>query len=98
LLGGLTDIEAGIERLPSISGERTSSSAPAWLAYDRHCLRFDAYVQEAVHERPGESYRVRYCQLFFYPQDGTLQVTEKHQPNSGMLHGEKLKKKKKNWN
>lgn len=39
--------------------------APAWVAFDRQVLCFDAYFQEAVHEKQEERYRVRkYVQHF----------------------------------
>ena len=39
--------------------------APAWVAFDRQVLCFDAYFQEAVHEKREEQYRIRkYVSLY----------------------------------
>lgn len=55
-------------------------------------LRFYVYFQEAVHELPGENYRVRKCVLYWYCKDGSLQVIEPKTDNSGVLQGEFLKR------
>ena len=41
-------------------------SVPAWVAFDRQVLRFDAYFREAVHEKRDENYRIRKCVSFFW--------------------------------
>ena len=46
---------------------------PAWLAFDKQVLCFDAYFQESITERPQEQYRIRKCRVYFYPEDDTVQ-------------------------
>jgi hypothetical protein len=46
---------------------------PAWLAFDKQVLCFDAYFQESITERPDEQYRIRKCRVYFYPEDDTVQ-------------------------
>jgi len=65
---------------------------PAWLKHDRHVLRFYAYFQEAVHENPKESFRIRACNVYFYLEDGTMMVTEPKVENSGITQGTFVKR------
>lgn len=62
-------------------------SVPAWVAFDRQVLRFDAYFREAVHEKRDENYRIRKCTIFFYLEDDSIQVTEHRVKNSGIPQG-----------
>lgn len=63
------------------------SNLPAWVAFDRQVLCFDAYFQEAVHEKREEQYRVRNCKIYFYLEDDSLQVIEPRAKNSGVPQG-----------
>ncbi|CAF1383792.1 unnamed protein product, partial [Didymodactylos carnosus] len=65
---------------------------PAWLAFDKQVLCFDAYFQESITERPQEQYRIRKCRIYFYPEDDTVQVVEQRQPNVGFPQGTILKR------
>ncbi|EDQ91296.1 uncharacterized protein MONBRDRAFT_15233, partial [Monosiga brevicollis MX1] len=65
---------------------------PAWIAYDRQTLCFDAYFQEAVHEKREENYRVRACKIYFFPADDTIEVIEPRKPNSGLPQGKLLRR------
>ncbi|XP_033759887.1 EF-hand domain-containing family member C2-like [Pecten maximus] len=67
------------------SGE--GSNVPAWVAFDRQVLCFDAYFQEAVHEKREEQYRVRNCKVYFYLEDDSIQVIEPRAKNSGVPQG-----------
>ncbi|EDV26223.1 EF-hand domain-containing family member C2 [Trichoplax sp. H2] len=67
-------------------------STPAWIAFDKQVLRFDAYFQEAVQERREENYRIRMCKVLFYLEDDTIQVVESQQRNSGMPQGTILRR------
>lgn len=60
---------------------------PAWIAFDRQVLRFDAFFREAVAERQDEQVRVRKCKVLFYLEDDTIQVNETVQDNSGIPQG-----------
>jgi hypothetical protein len=63
------------------------SDKPAWVAFDKQVLCFDAYFQESVVERSGEQYRVRYVKIYFYLEDDTIQVTEPRSKNAGYNQG-----------
>ncbi|XP_053404745.1 EF-hand domain-containing family member C2-like [Mercenaria mercenaria] len=63
------------------------SNLPAWVAFDRQVLCFDAYFQEAVHEKREEQYRVRKCKIYFYLEDDSIQVIEPRAKNSGVPQG-----------
>lgn len=63
------------------------SSLPAWVAFDRQVLCFDAYFQEAVYEKREEQYRVRNCKVYFYLEDDSIQVIEPRSKNSGVPQG-----------
>ncbi|XP_031554870.1 EF-hand domain-containing family member C2-like [Actinia tenebrosa] len=61
--------------------------APSWVAFDRQVLCFDAYFQEAVHEKREEQYRIRRCKIYFYLEDDSIQVIEPKVENSGIPQG-----------
>lgn len=63
------------------------SNLPAWVAFDRQVLSFDAFYQEAVHERREEQYRVRNCKIYFYLEDDSIQVLEPRLKNAGIPQG-----------
>ena len=63
------------------------SNLPAWVAFDRQVLCFDAYFQEAVYEKREEQYRVRNCKIYFYLEDDSIQVIEPRSKNSGVPQG-----------
>ena len=64
------------------------SDLPAWVAFDRQVLCFDAYFQEAVYEKREEQYRIRNCKIYFYLEDDSIQVIEPRTKNSGVPQGE----------
>jgi hypothetical protein len=68
-------------------GVQAGTNAPGWVAFDKVCLRFDAYFQESVTERRDENFRIRKCKILFYPEDDTIQVNETVTDNSGMPQG-----------
>ncbi len=61
---------------------------PAWVAFDKQVLAFDAYFQEAVQEKREEQYRVRPCKIYFYLEDDSIQVIEPRSKNTGVAQGE----------
>ncbi|TMW62150.1 hypothetical protein Poli38472_009643 [Pythium oligandrum] len=65
---------------------------PQFIANDKKVLRFGAYFLEAVHESNMENYRVRKCEVFYYLEDDTLQITEPKIENSGILQGNFVKR------
>lgn len=83
---------ARLDNLCSTLAERAndkdlSEMPPAWVAFDKVCLRFDAHFSEDIHNRRDESYRVRDCKILFYPEDDSVQVNETKTDNSGMPQG-----------
>uniref|UniRef100_A0A671QVC3 EF-hand domain-containing family member C2 n=1 Tax=Sinocyclocheilus anshuiensis TaxID=1608454 RepID=A0A671QVC3_9TELE len=62
------------------------SDAPAWVAFDKQVLCFDAYFQETTSEK-GKIYRVQKCKIYFYLEDDTIQVVEPELKNSGIPQG-----------
>ncbi|RLN02356.1 hypothetical protein BBJ28_00004969 [Nothophytophthora sp. Chile5] len=65
---------------------------PNFIANDKRVLRFGAYFLEAVHESNLENYRVRRCEVLYYLEDDTLQITEPKVENSGILQGNFVKR------
>ncbi|PAA83009.1 hypothetical protein BOX15_Mlig019168g1 [Macrostomum lignano] len=63
------------------------SRSPAWVAFDKQVLSFDAYFQESVQERREEQCRVRHCKIYFYLEDDSIQVIEARLKNSGLPQG-----------
>ena len=63
------------------------SAQPAWVAFDRQVLCFEAYFQEAVHEKREEQFRVRQCKIYFYLEDDSVQVIEPRVKNAGIPQG-----------
>lgn len=90
------DNKAGIGGVP-MAGQKPSegskfpkghgASRPAWVAFDRQVLCFDAYFQESVQERQDEQYRVRHCKVYFHLEDDSVQVIEPRVKNSGIPQG-----------
>ena len=62
------------------------NSSPAWVAFDKQVLQFDAFFQEAVHEM-RQQYRIRKCKIYFYLEDDSIQVIEPLVENSGIPQG-----------
>ena len=60
---------------------------PAWVAFDRQVLCFDAFFQEAVYEKREEQFRIRNCKVYFYLEDDSIQVIEPRSKNSGVPQG-----------
>ncbi|CEG43574.1 Uncharacterized conserved protein, contains DM10 domain [Plasmopara halstedii] len=76
------------------TSERMSTSPfhPNFIVFDKKVLRFEAYFLEAVHESNLENYRVRRCEVLYYLEDDTLQITEPKIENSGILQGNFVKR------
>lgn len=89
-IGGATDPETMKNKARATSvypRSEDQDNQPAWVAFDRQVLRFDAYFQEAVHEKREEQYRIRKCVIFFYLEDDSIQVNEPKVANSGIPQG-----------
>lgn len=76
--GAATNAAAGATAAPRL---------PRWVEEDRRVLRFYGYFKEAVAESPAENHRARRVVVCYHLADGTLQVTEPKQDNSGIAQG-----------
>jgi len=65
---------------------------PAWMKHDKQVLRFYAFFQESIVERPDENSRYRQCVVMYFMEDGTMRVSEPKQENSGIPQGGFLKR------
>ncbi|NXN96237.1 EFHC2 protein, partial [Rhinopomastus cyanomelas] len=71
----------------SVFPEELRGYEPAWIAFDKQVLCFDAYFEEEVPDKNQELYRIRYCKIYFYLEDDTIQVIEPRVSNSGINQG-----------
>ncbi|KAM6384024.1 EF-hand domain-containing family member C2 isoform 1-T1 [Alca torda] len=71
----------------SVFPKGMGSDAPAWVAFDKQVLSFDAYFEEEVPDKNQELYRIRHCKIYFYLEDDTIQVIEPQVKNSGITQG-----------
>ncbi|XDV30268.1 hypothetical protein PO909_033222 [Leuciscus waleckii] len=71
----------------SLFPRKEGSDTPAWVAFNKQVLCFDAYFQETVPQCREEKYRVRKCKIYFYLEDDTIQVVEPELKNSGIQQG-----------
>lgn len=60
---------------------------PAWVAFDKQALSFDAFFQEGVTESRVEKFRMRRVKIYFYLEDDSIQVVEPRTRNAGMNQG-----------
>jgi len=78
---------------PQIHGNmRWPRVTPAWLKHDKQVLRFYAFFQESISERPDENSRYRQCAIMYFMEDGTMRIGEPRQENSGIPQGSFLKR------
>jgi len=70
----------------------TETFVPAWVAFDRKVLRFEAFFKEPVHESPMEAFRVRKCVIYYYLEDDSIHVSEPKCENSGIPQGVFIKR------
>nr|XP_044995962.1 EF-hand domain-containing family member C2 [Jaculus jaculus] len=67
-------------------------NAPSWAAFDKQVLCFDAYLEDELPDKREEDYRIRYYKIYFYIEDGTIQVDEPEVYNSGLLPGTTIRR------
>jgi len=70
------------------------SKLPNWLAHDREVYMFYGYFLESVAESNSESHRVRKVNVHYFKEDGSIQVSEPKQENSGIPQGIFMKRHK----
>ncbi|KAM3861872.1 EF-hand domain-containing family member C2 [Diretmus argenteus] len=86
-IGGELLVGQKIQPKYSVLPKGEGSDIPSWVAFDKQVLCFEAYFQEVVPEKHDETYRIRKCRIFFYLEDGTIQVVEPEYKNSGIPQG-----------
>jgi len=71
-----------------------SSPLPAFLEHDRRVLLFNAYYEEDVLQSAIEKKRVHPCEVYFFVEDGTIEIIQTKQESSGVPHGVYLRRSK----
>jgi hypothetical protein len=71
-----------------------SSSLPPFLEHDRRVLLFNAYYEENVLQSAIEDKRVLVSEIYFYVEDGTIEIIQTKQENSGIPQGVFLRRSK----
>lgn len=71
-----------------------TSSLPPFLEHDRRVLLFNAYYEENVLQSAVEDRRVLVSEIYFYVEDGTMEIIQTKQENSGIPQGVFLRRSK----
>lgn len=71
-----------------------SSSLPPFLKHDRRVLLFNAYYEESVLQSATEDKRILECEIYFFVEDGTVEIVRTKQENSGIPQGVFLRRSK----
>ncbi|NXP48656.1 EFHC1 protein, partial [Heliornis fulica] len=69
-----------------------SGFTPAYAAFDKKILKFDAYFQEDVPLSAEEHYRIRQVVIYYYLKDDSISVIEPVVQNSGLPQGKLLRR------
>ncbi|KAJ8680578.1 hypothetical protein QAD02_016365 [Eretmocerus hayati] len=80
-------------RYPATYAWGEEPPAPTWLTLDGQRLKFKAYFQDSIHEG-REPYRVRFVDISFFLEDGTMKVSERPIENSGLEQGILVKRQR----
>ncbi|XP_025897263.1 EF-hand domain-containing protein 1 isoform X2 [Nothoprocta perdicaria] len=95
--------EAELDELSSIRPTLTYGQAkrappsdfiPAYVAFDKKILKFDAYFQEDVPLSAEEHYRIRQVGIYYYLEDDSMSVMEPVVPNSGLPQGKLIRRQR----
>jgi hypothetical protein len=70
------------------------SPLPSFLEHDRQVLLFHAYYEEDVMQSAIENKRVMKCEIYFYVEDGTIEIIQTKQENSGIPQGVFLRRRR----
>lgn len=85
--GMVVDLNCPPTSTPSLYPPKSGPRLPPWLAYDKKCLCFSAYFKETLQEVYHAPYQVRKVKIFYYLEDGTMQIVEPKVENSGIPQG-----------
>ncbi|XP_033979572.1 LOW QUALITY PROTEIN: EF-hand domain-containing family member C2 [Trematomus bernacchii] len=78
----------------SVYPKGEGSDLPAWVAFDKQALCFEAFCKEAETQAQDEKYRIRKFKIFFFLEDDTMQVVEPENKNSGIPHGTLIRRQR----
>ncbi|XP_031332726.1 EF-hand domain-containing family member C2-like isoform X2 [Photinus pyralis] len=81
MLGNLTD------RYPSLYPRGEVPEIPSWIGFDKQILRFYAFFRETLQEHRCAPFQIRKVVIYFFLEDGTIQVMEPKIDNSGISQG-----------
>ena len=70
------------------------SKLPSFLENDRRVLLFNAYFEEDVHQSLDQEKILHQCEIYFYVEDGTMEVVQTKTENSGIVQGKFVKRSK----
>ncbi|XP_061390960.1 EF-hand domain-containing family member C2 [Musca vetustissima] len=85
--GMIVDPNCPPAQIPSVYPPKVGPKLPPWLAYDKQVLCFNAYFKETLQEVYHAPYQVRKVKIFYYLEDGTMQIVEPKVLNSGIPQG-----------
>jgi len=86
-IGGAPLPNSSGNRYPSVYARGEVVEVPAWIAYDKQILTFDAYYEETFKEIIGHNVVIHKCKIFFFLEDGTIKVVEPKVRDSGIPQG-----------
>jgi len=70
------------------------SKLPSFIEHDRRVLLFNAYYEEDVHQSLDEEKILHACEIYFYVEDGTIEIIQTKTENSGIVQGKFLRRSK----
>ncbi|XP_017871328.1 PREDICTED: EF-hand domain-containing family member C2 [Drosophila arizonae] len=85
--GVVVDISCPPANAHALYPPRTGPHLPPWLAYDKKVLSFKAYFKQTLQENFHAPYMVRHVKLYYYLEDGTVEIHEPKVKNSGIVQG-----------
>ncbi|EDV34107.1 uncharacterized protein Dana_GF15903 [Drosophila ananassae] len=72
---------------PSIYPPRSGPRMPPWISYDKKVLCFHAFFKQTLQELYHAPYLVRKVKIYYYLEDGTVEIFEPRVDNSGIVQG-----------
>ncbi|KAH8263834.1 hypothetical protein KR038_010714, partial [Drosophila bunnanda] len=85
--GMAVDISCPPVGAASIYPPRSGPRMPPWLAYDKKVLCFRGYFKQTLQEVYHAPYLVRKVKIYYYLEDGTIEIFEPRVDNSGIVQG-----------
>ena len=70
------------------------SKLPSFIEHDRLVLLFHAYYEEDVLQSLEEEKILHACEVYFYVEDGTMEIIQTKTENSGIVQGKFLRRSK----